>query len=191
MSIDDLRTIHAHAMHRLDDLLEALSPADLSRPTPCADWNLGQLLAHMIGQNLGFARALNGETTTVADYAPSNETWAASATALNSAVATVKEDAQILLPEFSADVRFDAETTIGFQVVDTVIHGWDVATALGQPFRPDDHESAVVHAIAEAVPAQASGTDPSTPFGPVLTHPGTDPWRATLARLGRNPDWAP
>ncbi len=37
------------------------SAADLARPTPCADWTLAELLAHMTAQHNGFAAAAAGK----------------------------------------------------------------------------------------------------------------------------------
>jgi uncharacterized protein (TIGR03083 family) len=41
-------------------LVDRIGPADLARPTPCAGWDLRALLAHLIGQNHGFAEAVDG-----------------------------------------------------------------------------------------------------------------------------------
>jgi gas vesicle protein len=38
-----------------------LTPADLTRPTPCAGWTLHGLLAHMTTQHYGFAAAAAGQ----------------------------------------------------------------------------------------------------------------------------------
>lgn len=48
-----LKTTHAIVSHVTVDQLEA--------PTPCGEWTLGQLLAHMVAQNHGFAAAARGE----------------------------------------------------------------------------------------------------------------------------------
>ena len=37
------------------------SAADLARPTPCPDWTLAELLAHMTAQHNGFAAAAAGD----------------------------------------------------------------------------------------------------------------------------------
>ena len=42
---------------------------DLDRPTPCAGWTLGALLAHMIGQHYGFAAAAEGDSQDAAVFA--------------------------------------------------------------------------------------------------------------------------
>lgn len=42
-------------------LCEGISAADLELTTPCARWNLADLLRHMISQNKRFAAAARGE----------------------------------------------------------------------------------------------------------------------------------
>src|SRR5690349_14873473 len=64
-----MKTIHRHALDLASELVATIRPADLGRPTPCAGWDLAALLAHMTGQNHGFADALRGGTA-VAAYAP-------------------------------------------------------------------------------------------------------------------------
>src|ERR1700754_3328401 len=112
-------TLHHRALELTSELVGAVQPADLGRPTPCAGWDLAALLAHMIGQNRGFADALRGGTD-VAAYAPVPD--------LLDAVAQPGTDA-VLLPEITTAQRFPVPVVIGFQLLDTVVHSWDVATA--------------------------------------------------------------
>jgi uncharacterized protein (TIGR03086 family) len=44
--------------------------ADLARPTPCGDWTLADLLAHMAGQHDGFAAAAAGRGGAPAVWRP-------------------------------------------------------------------------------------------------------------------------
>ena len=53
------RERHRRALDLSAAMVARVGPGDLIRPTPCADWLLGTLLAHMIGQNLGFAAAVD------------------------------------------------------------------------------------------------------------------------------------
>jgi uncharacterized protein (TIGR03083 family) len=42
------------------DIVRGISAGQFARPTPCAGWNLGDLLGHMIAQHHGFAAAAEG-----------------------------------------------------------------------------------------------------------------------------------
>jgi uncharacterized protein (TIGR03086 family) len=178
-------TLHRQALDRTSELVRAVRPADLGRPTPCAGWDLAALLAHMTGQNHGFADALRGGTD-VAAYAPvpGVAAWAASVADLLDAVAHPGTDA-VLLPEITTAQRFPVPVVIGFHLLDTVVHGWDVATALGRVWRPDPPLVDAVLAQARLVPAGPARTVPGAAFGPIRASDGEDPWTTVLALLGR------
>jgi uncharacterized protein (TIGR03086 family) len=59
----DIRPLDHRALAVTEEIVDQVKPVHLSRPTPCADWSLRQLLAHMIGQNYGFAAAADGESS--------------------------------------------------------------------------------------------------------------------------------
>ena len=48
--------LHAEAMGLLDAVVQHVTDDDLERPTPCAGWTVVDLLAHEVGQHLGFCR---------------------------------------------------------------------------------------------------------------------------------------
>ncbi|MCV7068279.1 maleylpyruvate isomerase N-terminal domain-containing protein [Mycolicibacterium farcinogenes] len=56
----DLRPFHRVAVLRSIAAVDAVRIADLDRPTPCAQWTLADLLAHMTAQHRGFAAAARG-----------------------------------------------------------------------------------------------------------------------------------
>src|ERR1700741_1547693 len=55
--IPDLRPLHRIALMASVDMVSTVTNEDLSRETPCAQWNLADLLAHMTVQHRGFAAA--------------------------------------------------------------------------------------------------------------------------------------
>ncbi|NML52559.1 hypothetical protein HHL19_17940 [Streptomyces sp. R302] len=56
-AFDDLRRLHARVVRDSVHLVARVTPADLTRPTPCAGWDLKDLLDHMTAQHHGFAAA--------------------------------------------------------------------------------------------------------------------------------------
>src|SRR5258705_12674358 len=52
--------LDAAVLADIDPILARVRPGDLDRPTPCGDWNLGDLLRHMVGHHRGFAAAAQG-----------------------------------------------------------------------------------------------------------------------------------
>ncbi len=183
--------LHERALQAATTVVDGVGAADLGRPTPCAEWDLATLLAHCIGQNHGFAAALERATPAVADFAPrpfAPAAWAASVVRVRAAFRDADPRSVVTLPELGLTVA--AATAQRMHLLDTVVHTWDVAAALGRRHRPDDELVAAVSAIAGRVPA-GGRTGPGAAFGPVRPGPGAsegaDPWAAALARLGRDP----
>jgi hypothetical protein len=53
----DLRQADATAVRASVAVVAQVSTGDLGRLTPCAEWDLGTLIAHMTAQHRGFAAA--------------------------------------------------------------------------------------------------------------------------------------
>jgi uncharacterized protein (TIGR03086 family) len=171
-----------------------IQPADLDRMTPCADWDLHQLLRHMVGQDYGFAAAAAADVD-VAAFSPRDlgddipSTLTSSLACAHQAFAQADPQRPVLMPEFDMQ-RFPLEAVIGFHFVDTVVHGWDVAATIGVPLRFEPELVAAALAQARAVPDGPFRDAPGTPFGRPLTGQGElEPWRETLLWLGRDSDW--
>jgi uncharacterized protein (TIGR03086 family) len=182
--------LHDRALRQATKVIAEVSPADLDRPTPCVGWDLRALLAHCIGQNHGFAVAVAGgdaPASAFAPWPPERGAWEDSAERVHTAFRAAAPDWPVRLVEFGPDARFPVATALGFHLLDTVVHTWDIATSLGLPFRPDDELLTVVAEGAKRVPTGTARERPGAAFGPVLGVEGDDLWAATLARLGRAP----
>jgi uncharacterized protein (TIGR03086 family) len=180
-----------------------VTPVDLARPTPCAGWDLRALLEHMTGQDHGFAAAVraahNGSEVDVAAFAPrplGPSPAADHAAGLDAVVDAFAQAAglqhPVLLPEFGT--RLPLQIVIGMHLVDTLVHGWDVAAALGHQAAYGAHLDtdvvAAALAMAEQVPDGPAREAPGAPFGPALPTPAdADAWTRTLTLLGRDPAW--
>src|ERR1700733_3305560 len=57
---DDVVALDALAVRASVELVGRARPADMARPTPCADWTLHGLISHMAAQHYGFAAAAAG-----------------------------------------------------------------------------------------------------------------------------------
>jgi uncharacterized protein (TIGR03086 family) len=192
---------HRRATAAAATALARVRPIDLGLPTPCTGWDLQALLEHMTGQDHGFAAAVRAGSTADVDasaFAPRPlgsdpaRTYAATADDLVAAFAEVAIDPArtAWLPEFGR--RFPLEQVAGFHLVDTLVHGWDVAVALGIAVDYDDDLVAAGLEQAERVPDGAFREQPRAAFAPALAGAGaSDPWERTLALLGRDPMWSP
>jgi uncharacterized protein (TIGR03086 family) len=196
----DIIGLHRRATTAVEPVLARVRTIDLSVPTPCIGWDLRALLEHMTGQDHGFAAAVRAGSTADVDataFAPrplgTNPATAAAASATEVgtafAEAAAEPDRTVWLPEFGH--RFPLEQVAGFHLIDTLVHGWDVAVALGIAVDYDDELVAAGLTQAGRVPTGAARERPGAPFAPVRASEGTDPWERTLALLGRDPAWSP
>jgi uncharacterized protein (TIGR03086 family) len=189
---DDMVHAHARALEAATALVETIVATDLDRPTPCVRWNLRDLIGHMIGQHLGFEKAVATGNAQLADFRPVSVTpdsvhdlWRDSVDRLGAVLAVMDPRATVRLVEIDATVRFDRRSVLGIQLLDTAVHAWDIATTLGRPFRPDADIVELVADVADRIPDGAA-RDVTKAFDQPKTLGTTDDlWSSTLARLGR------
>ncbi|BCZ24262.1 TIGR03086 family metal-binding protein [Mycobacterium senriense] len=202
LMIDVLRTHHREAVLATIDIVQRVSTGDLERPTPCSDWNLLELVAHMTAQHRGFAAAAHGdgadpavwETSAVIDAVAADPAGSYGAAACELLTAVAKDEALtqlFALPDFGQGAVFPFEQAIGFHFIDYVVHGWDVARAVGLPFELPDNVIDAALALGLQVPSGDYRTGASAPFGPALERvsDGTG-FDRLLRHLGRSPAWS-
>lgn len=195
----DLRVLHRRALQATVDVVNRVTPDQLGVPTPCTEWDLGQLLAHMTGQNRGFAASARGERTDAAVFAPlpvdADPALLHAASAADLAAAFAEEGVrlrQLWLPEIRDGGLFPAMTAVGFHLVDSVAHAWDVARSIGVPVSFDGEVLDAALVISLAIPDGPARERPGAAFGPGV---GVGRDAPTLDRilglLGRSPGWSP
>jgi uncharacterized protein (TIGR03086 family) len=200
---EDVRPLHRIAVLASVDVVSAVTADDLAKPTPCAGWNLADLLAHMTAQHRGFAAAARGHGADEAVWQPGTVAQALAADPAGTYSAAAAEvidafagddvpDREFALPDFGPGAVFPGAMAIGFHYVDYVVHGWDVARTLGRSYQlPADVVAGVVP-LALMVPDGDFRTIDRAPFGPAV--PSADPadeLDRILAYLGRSPQWQP
>ncbi len=155
-----------------------------SNPTPCADWTVRDLVAHVVGTQglfLGFVGQDTGDIPSVDDDPLG---------AWNAARAVVQanlDDPERATAEFDGFLgRTNFETAVDkFGCIDLIVHGWDLARAAGLDERIDPDDVARVQRAADGY-----GEAMRSPqvFGPAVEPPeGADDQARMLAFLGRTP----
>jgi uncharacterized protein (TIGR03086 family) len=175
------------ALHAADEQVAAISATDLSRPTPCAGWRLADLLSRMIGQHYGFRAGHPARRRTCTGVRAGRVAlagWRASVEELTEAIAGADLAQPVVAAELSA-TAIPVSRVIDAQLLDTVVHTWDVAAALGDGYTPAGPLLAATAQLALAIPARARG--PGGAFGPARPASGRGPWADTLAITGRRP----
>ncbi|MGN6793379.1 MAG: TIGR03086 family metal-binding protein [Streptosporangiaceae bacterium] len=193
----DIRDLDARAVRASVDVVDGITPLDLSRPTPCSEWTLGDLLAHMTVQHKGFAAASAGHGADLAVWkvgAPSPDPVADYALAAELVIAAFAKPGVLergfAIPEIMPGMEFPASQAISFHFIDYVVHGWDVARSLGEAYKLDDDLVQAAVPVAEAVPEGERRLRPGAAFRPGLpVLDGASPMDRLLAMLGRDSAW--
>lgn len=173
-------------------------PADALRaPTPCDQWNVGQVLQHAAGDQLAYAGRLTGGPGPAEDpFAPTGALAGSPAEVLEPAldaaaaafagVAPGTPEVAVPLPPFS----LPAETAVAAAALDAAVHAWDIAVATGQASPLEPALAAALRPAAQALAEPLRGFA----YAPARTpapDPEADPAGSLLAFLGRSPDWTP
>ncbi|MGW2871411.1 TIGR03086 family metal-binding protein [Kitasatospora sp. NPDC001119] len=197
--------LHAQAMELAVQVVDGLRPDQLDLPTPCAGWTLRKLLEHCVGQHQGFAAAARGAGPDLALFADAPlgadpaGAFRRTGTDLTEAF---REAATADRPIWLAEIRdggpFPLTQAVGFHLLDTLVHGWDVAAALGTQAAlvaavdGDDALATALLTVTEAVPNTEEHRAPGRAFAPGLEPGGgTGRFDRALALLGRDPAWKP
>ncbi|MFE6049709.1 TIGR03086 family metal-binding protein [Kitasatospora sp. NPDC056446] len=195
--------LHARALESATEVVGAVRPEHLDLATPCADWTLRRLLEHETGQRRGFTAAARGAGPDLALFADAPvgadpaDAFRRTGAELTAAFREAAEaERGLWLPEILTTAPVPLDRAVGFHLVDTLVHGWDIAAALGTPDRlitaveADGELLAVLEAVTEAVPDTPEARAPGKAFRPGLV-PGDGGGRfaRVLALLGRDPAW--
>jgi uncharacterized protein (TIGR03086 family) len=180
--------------------LRLVTPDALCRPTPCAEWDLRMLLAHLDDGLLALTEAATDSRVRL--------TPEPSCATVPDPVVQVREHARQLLgawvraPRYPlgmpdpataghgggveiADTRLAAGLVVCAGAIEVCAHGWDVATACGaeQPIPP-----ALATDLLDLAPLVVAGEDRPVRFAaPLAAPPGAAPGARLLAYLGRPP----
>ncbi|GAB3792376.1 TIGR03086 family metal-binding protein [Nocardioides ungokensis] len=128
--------------------LAAVDQASLDRPTPCAAWNLDQLLDHMADALDAFTEAAGGwvEVRRPAPAETRVGTLQDKACALLGAW-TMAAPAAVLV----GDLPVEASLLVAAAALEVTVHGWDVAQATGRRTPVPDELARELLPVARAV----------------------------------------
>ncbi|GAB3675925.1 TIGR03086 family metal-binding protein [Saccharopolyspora tripterygii] len=170
-------------------VLEAVPEHQWGAPSPCEAWSTGQIAGHLVGGLVYFGQAADGQ----APELPTDEPRPTGA-----GVAGEFDDAaRFDLAVFSRTGVLDQQHDFAFgptpgwvianiALSESLLHGWDLARAVGAPYAPgDDLADAVMRFQAQAGEEQLRSEGM---FGPAEPEPpNATPFEALLAFTGRQP----
>jgi uncharacterized protein (TIGR03086 family) len=134
----------------------------LENPTPCDRFAVRGVLDHMVGGATMFAAAFRGAQPTQPDMTDPLSSFGPTLGALAEAMHSPGALDRTIDAPFG---EVDGATFARFVVLDGLVHGWDLATATGQPYEPPD--ALVAEADAFARQALDPLRDGDT-FGPAV-----------------------
>lgn len=170
--------------------IATIRPDQLDLPTPCAEWTLGELIAHLVAENRGFAAAAVGAPDPSAwrPGPPDEITVTLFPWSVDKVTAAFAADGVL---EREVEVRefgvFPGRVAVGMHFIDYLVHAWDVARSLDRldPIPHDLAEAALrLHALFPSERPDGSSFAPVVPV-----HPLASASSRLLALAGRDPEW--
>lgn len=174
------------------DVLAGVSDEQLARPTPCAKLRLDDLIAHIGGLALAFTAAARK------DFGPLTDTPPVDAAQLDADWRTAYPQRLAGLADAWGDadgwqgmtraggIDLPGEVAGSVALTEVVIHGWDVARAIGQSYICDPATAQAC--LAHLAQFERAGTEGM--FGPAVPIADDEPdLDRVIAMSGRDPAW--
>lgn len=196
-TLPDTRPLFRSALAQIAPLVDALTIADLDRPTPCSEWTVRDLLSHLVAVEDRIVHIAGGgkpfEVPTMVEGVADtdwSDAWRTRVAPLEDALA---DDALL-----SREWVHPAGVMPGFQAIaiyasELAVHAWDLARALSRDAELNqDVAAAVVGPITGALPSEPRGAEIGIPFGPVVpVAEDAPPYARLVGWVGRDPEWMP
>jgi uncharacterized protein (TIGR03086 family) len=182
------------ASRALQTLLRGVTDDQLTCPTPCERWTVGDLLDHLMGLTVAFRIAAE-KAPDAAPAGPGNPSMANLDPEWRSRLPVQLDE---LLTAWREPAAWTGEAAAGGVVLpaevmgivaldELVVHGWDLASSTGQQY---DTDQQTVETVYRLVSQQASSDGTPGLFGPSITLPSdASLLDRVLGLTGRDPGW--
>ncbi|WP_216204915.1 TIGR03086 family metal-binding protein [Amycolatopsis aidingensis] len=186
----ELLDAHGEAMRGFDRVVHQVGTGQWHEPTPCTEWDVRDLVTHLVSEQLWAPHLLAGATLEEigdrfdgdvlgADPVGAWERAAAAAREAWTAPGVLERTVHVSGGEAEAS-RYGWEMT-----VDLAVHGWDLATAIGVPHPIGDALAATLLERFRPLVDDIQGLGIFAPPVPVAAD--ADAATELVALLGRNP----
>jgi uncharacterized protein (TIGR03086 family) len=183
----DILELIAGAYGYTGKTIDGIRDDQLHAPTPCAEWEVHDILAHVIGATAALAAAARREPLPSLDGDlvgddPAATYEAVSSNSLKAWRTPGALDGTVTLP---AGFEVPARVAAGITFFDSLVHGWDLARATGQDDTLDRELAEAALGIATGIVSEALRV---SRFAPAI-EPASEASAADrlLAFLGRQP----
>jgi len=185
------------AAQQLSRVVRGVRDEQLSAPTPCPDYTVGDLLEHVHGLALAFAMAARKEQLPTGDQPPAGDAsrlpddWRTAIPGrLDALGAAWRDDSAWEGLSTVAGVTMPASDMAAVAVDEVVVHGWDLAVATGQRLEVDETSLAVASGFVAAMSGPEQAEARAGIFGPVVPVPeDASPLDRIVGGTGRDPAW--
>jgi uncharacterized protein (TIGR03086 family) len=175
------------AANEMSRLVSAVRDDQLDYPTPCSEWTVAGLLAHVHQ----FATVFTGNARKEHSRPPDDlvDDWReAIPDQLDQLARAWREESAWQGRVSAGGVEMDAPDNAVVGIEELTVHGWDLARATGQYLRVDDVRLDLVDRFFALFAEQIAGGE--GPFRPATVAPeGATRLERTVARTGRDPSW--
>lgn len=188
----DIVGLDARALAATGTVVAKLEESHAHLPTPCAGWTVTDLIGHLVDGNLLFAQAASGRTdidwTQRGRHGLSAEMVQAYQHSTETVLSAFREPGVLKRTVTLPSGPLPGESAIAVHFVDVLVHGWDLAVAIGADDTLDDQLARAAVGIVELYPKDLFGDERF--FAQQLpidrtTSPGDELLRMT----GRNPTY--
>ena len=159
----------SRALDQAGDVLAAVHPDQLTQPTPCGDWNVAQLIGHLVNAPVRFLEMARGE----------KPDWSAPPPQVASSwVPDFRSNADDLIHHWHQAGAAADTGQVDWQTAEIAVHTWDVAHATGQtsPLLPEVAERGLAFMSAMLTPENRGAA-----FAPAVRVPDDAPVYDRLA----------
>jgi uncharacterized protein (TIGR03086 family) len=179
----------------VEDVVAGVRHDQLDDPTPCEDISVAALLDHLAGLTLAFRlaaekRPLSGApSASAAALAPDWRTLLPAQ--LDALAAAWRTPSAWEGTAAAGGVEMPAPQMAVVALDEVLVHGWDLAVATGQAYRPDPASVEYCWVFVEQF-ASAPAEVRAGMYGPVVPVPDGAPlFDRLLGLTGRDPGWRP
>ncbi|MBM9469500.1 TIGR03086 family metal-binding protein [Nakamurella leprariae] len=194
------------AAQAIAEVAAGITDDQLTGPTPCAQYRVGDLLDHVMGLSVAFTVAADRTDDPALRAELQQESVQGQAT-----LEHLDPHWRQLLPgrlqrlarAWDDPAAWDGSGEAGGVTMpggvagrvatqELVLHGWDLAAATGQPYAVDPQHAALLHHMTQEATAPDQRAMRDTIFGPEVPVPGdASEFDRALGLSGRDPGWRP
>ena len=172
---DESIALLVRALDQASDVIAAVGPDQLSLPTPCGDWDVAELIAHLVAAPTHFVTMATG----------GSPDWSAGAPAADDRVAQFRSGADELLAFWRSAADTSEASPVDWQLAELAVHTWDLARATGQTRQLDGE---VAERGLAFMAAGLTADNRGVAFGPEVPVPADAAAYDRLAAMaGRDP----